>query len=239
MNAVDLTFPTAEENLACDEALLDLCEESGGLEILRFWEPRQHFVVLGYSNRYREEANLSACQERGVPILRRCSGGGTVLQGPGCLNFALLLKIQASGPLQNISAANRFILDRHRQTLQQLLGNPVSLQGATDLTLDGLKFSGNSQRRRRHWLLFHGTFLLNLNIPLMQDFLPLPHRQPVYRWNRPHDQFVTNLPLEVPRLKQALCQTWDASDPCFSVPLDRIGELVTTRYSKQEWNFRY
>lgn len=239
MIIIDWSFPTAEENLACDEALLDLCEVGGSPEILRFWEPHQHFVVLGFSNRHREEANLSACRELGVPILRRCSGGGTVLQGPGCLNFALLLKIETPGPLDNIAATNRFILNRHRQLLQQLLGSPISLQGATDLTLDDLKFSGNSQRRRRHWLLFHGTFLLNLKLALLEELLPLPRRQPAYRKGRPHHRFVTNLPLGATRLKDALGQLWNAAEPCPTIPIDRIQELVATRYSKQEWNFRY
>src|SRR6185295_5909726 len=83
MNYLDQTFPTAEENLACDEALLDWCDAGDGPEVLRFWEPQQHFVVVGYSNRVEREVNVAACRESGIPILHRCSGGGTVLQGPG------------------------------------------------------------------------------------------------------------------------------------------------------------
>ena len=37
MKQLDLTLPSPAENLACDEALLDWCEENGGEEILRFW----------------------------------------------------------------------------------------------------------------------------------------------------------------------------------------------------------
>ena len=239
MKTIDWSSPTAEENLACDEALLDLCEEGLAPEILRLWEPRQHFVVLGFSNRHREEANLSACQAHRIPIFRRMSGGGTVLQGPGCLNFALILKIKTPGPLDSLSATNRFILNRHRELLQQLLGRPVTLEGATDLTTEGLKFSGNSQRRRRHWLLFHGTFLLNLEIPLMEKLLLQPRRQPVYRQGRPHHRFVTNLPLGSADLKQALRERWNAGEPFPDLPVKKIRELVESRYSKQEWNFRY
>ena len=60
MNYLDLTFPTPEENLACDEALLDWCEAGDGPEVLRFWEPQQHFVVVGYSNRVEREVNVEA-----------------------------------------------------------------------------------------------------------------------------------------------------------------------------------
>ena len=59
MRCLDATLSTPGANLACDEALLDLCEAAGGGEgILRFWEPSEEFVVLGYSNRAAREARL-------------------------------------------------------------------------------------------------------------------------------------------------------------------------------------
>src|SRR5688572_5716499 len=109
MKLLDLTLATAAENLACDEALLDWCEQGDGEEVLRFWEPRDHCVVVGYANRVATEVNAPACEARGVPVLRRCSGGGTVLQGPGCMNYALILLITRDGPTHSISAANQFV----------------------------------------------------------------------------------------------------------------------------------
>ena len=89
VNLLDLTLSTPAENLAADEALLDEREATAGEPVLRLWESPEHFVVVGYSNRVGTEVNEPACRARGIPILRRCSGGGTVLQGPGCLNYAL------------------------------------------------------------------------------------------------------------------------------------------------------
>ena len=83
MKFLDLTLPTAAENLAMDEALLDGCEAGRGGETLVFWEPREPFVVVGYANHLAREVNVEACRARGIPIFRRCSGGGTVLQMPG------------------------------------------------------------------------------------------------------------------------------------------------------------
>ena len=124
MNHLDLTLPTPEENLACDEALLELAETGNGGEVLRFWEPNHHFVVLGYANKVVSEINVSVCENRGVPVLRRCSGGGTVLQGPGCLNYSLVLRINRSPPLHSISKANRFIMERNT-------GNSSKISSAT------------------------------------------------------------------------------------------------------------
>src|SRR5436190_1549788 len=94
MNLLDLTLPTPAENLACDEALLDAFEAAGGDGVLRFWEPAEPFVVVGYSNQVAQEVDVAACDAAGIPVLRRCSGGGTVVQGPGCLNYALVLNIE-------------------------------------------------------------------------------------------------------------------------------------------------
>src|SRR4051794_41196954 len=114
MKYIDLTLPTPPENLACDEALLDLCEAGSEGELVRFWEPQQPFVVLGYANQAATEADLAACKARQIGIFRRCSGGGTVLQGSGCLNYSLILRIPESGALQTITGTNQFILQRQQ-----------------------------------------------------------------------------------------------------------------------------
>jgi len=239
MKYLDRTLRTPQENLAGDEALLDWCEEGPGDEILRFWEPRQHFVVLGYSNRTRSEVNLDSCKMLGVPVLRRCSGGGTVLQGPGCLNYALILKIHGDSPLSDIAEANAFIMNRNRNALNSLLGGKALIQGHTDLTLQGVKFSGNSQRRKRNFLLFHGSFLLNLDLALVEQVLQMPAKQPQYRRRRAHKDFLTNLNLPADNVKEALKRVWNAVDALEKIPKERVEQLVQDKYATDAWNFKF
>ncbi len=239
MKYLDRTLDTAQENLACDEALLDGCEEGHCDETLRFWEPRQHFVVLGYSNKASAEVNLDSCQKLGIHILRRCSGGGTVLQGPGCLNYALLLRIREGSAMESITEANAFIMNRNRNALNSLLDGEVLIQGHTDLTLQGLKFSGNSQRRKRQFLLFHGSFLLDLDLDLVEQALRLPSKQPSYRRNRAHRDFLTNLPLSADAVKEAIKNVWGASDTLEELPEKRIERLVREKYGMDDWNFKF
>jgi lipoate-protein ligase A len=237
MKCLDLTLPTPAANLACDEALLDACEEQQGGEVLRFWEPRDYFVVAGYSNHLALEVNGEACRREKVGMYRRCSGGGAVLQGPGCLNYSLILKIDGNDSLQNITAANCHIMGRHKDTLTSLLGRPVRVQGHTDLALDGLKFSGNAQRRKRHALIFHGTFLVNFDINLIEKFLPMPSRQPEYRQGRSHGLFLMNLPVSVDEIKQALRKGWSAETPLEALP--DYEKLIAEKYSRDEWNLKF
>lgn len=237
MISLNLSFPTPAENLACDEALLDAAEEQGGAPVLRFWESSCHFVVLGYANKVAEETNVETCRELGVPILRRCSGGGTVVQGPGCLNYSVILPVDHAPELQSITGTNHWVMDRNRDAIARLLGQPVSIEGHTDLAAGQLKFSGNAQRRKREWLLFHGTFLLDFDLSLIGKVLCTPPRQPEYRGQRPHSEFVTQLKLSSESVKGALCEAWEAKAARASLPDERIRELVASRYARDEWNF--
>jgi lipoate-protein ligase A len=238
MKYFDFTFPTPAENLAGDEALMDLCENGLEGEILRFWEPETPFVVLGYANQAAREVNLEACRKAGIPVFRRCSGGGTVVQGPGCLNYSLILRMD-SGPLRSITGTNKFIMERHAVALEPLLKAGAQIQGHTDLALRNLKFSGNAQRRLKHCLIFHGTFLLNFDISLIEKLLPMPSKQPCYRENRSHADFLTNLNLPAADVKLALRRIWNAEEALTIVPLEKINELVLSRYSQDEWNLKF
>ena len=241
MKLLDLTLPSPAENLACDEALLDACEVGAGEEVLRFWESPTPFVVVGYANKVAHEVNVAACAARGIPILRRCSGGGTVVQGPGCLNYALILRMVEDAPTHNISAANRFIMERHRAALESAICNPqsaIQVQGHTDLTINGLKFSGNSQRRRRQFLLFHGTFLLNFDLPLVSKLLRMPSKEPDYRASRTHQEFLTNLNCSAEAVKAALQRAWGATPADLRTPPSKLRTLVE-KYSTADWNWKF
>ncbi|MBI2095755.1 MAG: lipoate--protein ligase family protein [Candidatus Omnitrophica bacterium] len=239
MKILDRTCKSPEENLACDEALLELCESGGEREILRFWEPATHFVVLGYSNRIDSEARVGFCRRHGIPILRRPSGGGTVLQGPGCLNYSLVLPIHHADFGPTIRDTNAFVLGRHRAAIGQALGLAVEVRGHTDLTVGGLKFSGNSQRRKRRCLLFHGTFLLRFDIPLIAKTLAIPREQPAYRRNRPHKDFLMNLEAPAPKIKNALAAVWKADEVLKKIPEEEMRRLARDVYSNADWTHKF
>src|SRR5713101_1696181 len=105
MRLLDLTLPTAAENLALDEALLLDAEAAAGGEVLRLWEWPAFAVVLGSASRLAEDVDEAACLADGVPILRRASGGGTVLLGPGCLCYSLVLAYASSPALREIRSS--------------------------------------------------------------------------------------------------------------------------------------
>ncbi len=237
MKIFDRTFPSAEENLACDEALLDGLEDASG-EVLRFWEAHDYFVVLGYSNEWRREINRPGADSPLVPVYRRVSGGGSVLQGPGCLNYSLILCAERHKDLAGVVTSNRFIMEKNRRALQKALGRPVEVRGITDLTLDGRKFSGNSQRRKKNGLLFHGTFLWDFDLNKIRDFLAMPPKEPSYREGRGHLDFLTNVKAGPDVIKQALCDEWQASGRLTQTPREGMRDLIREKYSDRDWHLQ-
>jgi len=231
MQSFDYTYPTPAENLACEEALLEECDAGTRPATLRFWESPHYFVVVGYANKVATEVNLTACRADDLPIHRRCSGGGTVLQGPGCFNYALAMP----APSENVTETNQFIMERNRATLEKLLRQPVAIAGHTDLIVAGQKFSGNAQRRKRRCILFHGTFLLNFDLALIEKYLQMPSKQPDYRQARRHTAFVTNIAVTRDDLKAGIAAAWGATVTQPILPV----EIPTARYQSAEWNFKF
>jgi len=239
MKYLELTFADPARNLACDEALLELFEmEHIDDGLLRLWEPDNYFVVLGHSNRLRTEVNSPACVAAGIPFLRRVSGGGAVVQGPGCLNYSLLLDTQVHD-VRNIEAGFRYVLERHRQLFSELACAEVRIAGISDLTVAERKFSGNAQYRKSRYVLVHGTVLLNFNLSMIDGCLYLPTKQPEYRENRPHLDFVTNLGLEPNRIHKGLRKSWGAAGTFDATPLEQVERLVRTRYRREEWTSKF
>jgi lipoate-protein ligase A len=233
MRYLELTLPTPEENLALDEALLLAAEESGG-EVLRIWEWPRPAVVLGSGCKLAEEVNAAACNADGVPILRRTSGGGTVLLGPGCLLFSLVLDTQKASELADIRRSYKYILERvARALLPEVPGAEV--QGISDLAVAGRKFSGNAQQRKQRHILHHGSLLYAFDMANVARYLPPPPRQPEYRAGRTHGEFLANVPLDGTTLAERLRREWGAEDSQGVWSRARVQRLVEEKFSKTEW----
>jgi lipoate-protein ligase A len=126
--------------------------------------------------------------------------------------------------------------------LQSTVRNPqsaISIRGHTDLCLGSEKIAGNAQRRRKKFLLFHGTLLLNCDLNCIGDLLLMPSLEPDYRARRSHEEFVTNLNLPAEIVKSALAEVWNATEPFQNPPFAEIEKLAREKYATREWNFKF
>jgi len=242
MQHLNLTLDTPAENLALDEALLDAAEAeefAGG--VLRLWESPEYCVVLGRSSKADIEVNLAACRASGVPVLRRSSGGGTIVAGPGCLMYAVVLDFETHPHLRAVDLAHRHVLERMADILTSIVPN-ISAAGISDLVFRppsevapqtvSQKFSGNALRIKRNHFLYHGTLLYDFNLSRLSQWLGSPTRVPDYRNERSHTDFVANLPLRRDELTKILIEGWNAQSALPSWPRQRVADLVKNRYTE-------
>jgi lipoate-protein ligase A len=235
---LDLTLPTLDENLALDEALLLEAEVGRGGEVLRFWEWPEPAVVLGSGGRLADDVDEAACTADRVPVLRRASGGGTVLLGPGCLCYSLVLAYDRSPALREIPFSYAYILDRIADALAGVLPG-IERAGTSDLAAWGRKFSGNAQQRKRAHLLHHGTLLYAFDLGRLGRYLRMPARQPEYRGRREHGDFLCNLPLDAAALGRRLRDAWSADTLLAVLPEEAVRRLVREKYARPEWVRRF
>ena len=235
MKQLDLTLSPAM-NLAIDDALLESAESSADYpETLRLWEPDAPMVVIGRSSPLSTEVNLDHCRSNDIPVFRRISGGQSIVTAPGCLMYAVLLDYRKRPELRMLDQAHQFVTQQ-LQTAINSLGLETEINGTCDLTYQGRKFSGNALRCRKDWFLYHGTILLKeFDLDLITQCLGAPHRQPDYREQRAHEDFVTSIPASVTDVKQALAKQFDATTISEDAPLSMAEELVASKYQDPEW----
>jgi len=188
LEVVCWSAPTVAENLVLDDALARTAWESGRCA-LRFWWGGPPAVVMGSSERPDHVVDEAACTRFGVEVLKRSTGGGSVLQTSGVLNYALVTPAHARIDLK---AAFRLGTDLICAILDAfgLTGMP---QGTSDVAVRGRKISGNAQARRWKALLVHGTLLVDFDHALAEAVLKYPPREPEYRRGRSHRDFLVTL----------------------------------------------
>ena len=175
----------AAQALAAEAAALDALA-AGGPEALHLWEASGYAAVLPRSG--SDASHLLRPESPGVEVIRRTSGGGSVVVGPGCLCYGLVLSLDRRPELLDVP--------RSYQTLLGALA--AELPGVTvagsDLLAGDRKVAGHAQRRTRHGLLHHGAILHDFDLPLITRTLREPRRRPAHRGPRTHDDFLANAP---------------------------------------------
>lgn len=227
-------------NIALDEALLDAAEDGLSGETLRFWESPTPFVVLGTAQEIARETDEAACAADGIPIVRRCTAGGCVLQGPGSVNFALVLLPEQRPEVRTLKGSYCYILHALSDAFARR-GLDVRHEGTCDLAIGGRKVSGNAQKRRRRAFLHHGTLLYKADAAAMARYLREPEDRPAYRGDRGHADFVATLPLDAGALRDTVREAFGAdSAPVPPSPWERAHAeaLAREKYRLPAWTRR-
>lgn len=124
--------------------------------VFLFWRTEPTLMLGKYQNPY-EELNLKLAKEKGVKLVRRMSGGGTIYTDLGGWQFTFI-DPEFSEEIE-FKKYTAYILDALND-----LGLDVTFTGRNDLLLDGKKISGNAQYQLNKHTIHHGSLLFNTDI---------------------------------------------------------------------------
>ncbi len=142
-------------NLALEEYVFEKLDRNSDWLIL--WQNENTIVIGKYQNTI-EEINAEYVVEQNISVVRRLSGGGAVYHDRGNLNYTLIVDQE-----EDFDFNFRYFVVPVMETLKQF-GVDAEFSGRNDVTIDGRKFSGNSQYIKQKRILHHGCIMLNSNL---------------------------------------------------------------------------
>lgn len=150
-------------NLAIEEYLVRHahCENDSYL----FLYCNEPCIVLGKNQSIYREVNFDFLRNNKLKLCRRISGGGTVYQDLGNLNFAFITSF-ANERINNYQYFNQFIVDALGQ-----IGVQATFDTRNNILCKGKKISGNAQFTDRKNMISHGTLLFDADLDMLRASL--------------------------------------------------------------------
>jgi len=227
-------------NLAAEEYLL----KTAVTDTFMIWR-NEPAVIVGKHQNALKEINLSFVEEYKLPVIRRITGGGTVYHDPGNLNFSFIFT-QRKENLVDFKEFTKPVI-----SFLQSLGLNAAFEGKNNITVDGLKVSGNSAHLFKNKVLYHGTLLFDASLEMLEQAI-------AGQENLFHDKAVRSVRARVVNISDKL----DEKISCFEFSnhfkdfifnyFDHVFEekikeeedrairgLAEEKYRSHQWNFGY
>lgn len=239
LSYLDLTTTDPSYNLAMEQYVFDCLPRDRMYFML--WQNDNAIIVGKYQNTL-SEINLEAVERRGIRVVRRLSGGGAVYHDMGNLNFTFITDA-ASGTALDMKLFCQPVV----RTLAAL-GVHAEVNGRNDITIDGKKFSGNSQYLRQGRVMHHGTIMFNSDLSVVSEALQVDPTKFQTKGVRSVRSRVTNVadhldrPVSLPEFRRILLENILRENPGHPYPLTpkdlaAVEKLREERYATWDWNY--
>lgn len=226
-------------NLAAEEYFLQRRKED--FLILYINDP---CVIVGKHQIVHREVDTKFIAENNIPVLRRISGGGAVYHDKGNLNFTFIRQSETGKQVDF-----RFYTEPVIAFLNSV-GVPAIFEGKNEITLNGLKISGNAEHVFRERVLHHGTLLFDASLQDIEQTLKAKSDKYITRAVESNRTTVTNLKGKLQKINnideftnsmvvflenRLSLNIYKISDAESS----EIRSLADSKYRSWEWNYGY
>jgi lipoyltransferase and lipoate-protein ligase len=242
MSIVYLESPSFDPsfNLALEQYIFDEMPRQN--EYFMLWQ-NDNSVIVGKHQNTIEEINSEFVRNNGIQVVRRLSGGGAVYHDLGNLNFTFIMD---AGDAEDL---NLRIFSAPLVKVLNRLGVKAEQNGRNDITVEGMKFSGNAQYLKGGRIMHHGTILFHSDLNTIEKVLNVSKDKIESKGLKSVKSRVTNLIDHLPEnsslkefkdlLKQFMFEEIEAQYTLTEDDLKRIREIKSERYDKWAWNFGY
>lgn len=173
-----------------DYNLPDMEMLKGNSNQFMIWIPDKVYIVLGASNNPNDALNLDKVIKDNITVLKRPSGGQTVMLTPNNIIIAAVFFDKSTlHPKDVFQQINKLIIS----AIEKAGIENLSLMGISDIAISGKKILGSAIYRSKKALLYHAVLNLGEPSTTFERYLKHPSKEPDYRQGRSHSEFVTSL----------------------------------------------
>jgi len=149
--------------MAIEEAVLESVNSGSSPSTLRLWN-NSTSVIVGVADEVEKEVNVNACTSMKVPVVRRFTGGGTIYNDLGNLNWSFFVRHSHDHLWEEgIANAYRRLSSPIVQALRSL-GVQATFHPPNALFHGHFKVSGMAMYVKRSAILCHGTLLVDADL---------------------------------------------------------------------------
>ncbi|QZE13976.1 lipoate--protein ligase [Halosquirtibacter laminarini] len=227
-------------NIATEEFLLKNKDED-----FLFLYINEDSAIIGKHQNAFEEVSSEYIKSQRIPVLRRISGGGTVVHDMGNINFSFIRKLenietlsykQCIEPLQHF-LAETYCVDAH-------------LSERNDIQVDGKKVTGTAFHIYKDRIIAHGTLLINSNLSKISKILNAPSSLFQSKGVKSKRSRIMNLggykniPTKLEVVTLDLIHYFEKKGGIYydiesEINKESIEKLIKQKYNKWEWNIGY
>ncbi len=228
-------------NIAAEEHFLKNYND----DIIMIWRSKPSLIVGKHQNTMAE-SNILFLEQNNIPVIRRISGGGTVYHDEGNINYTIITSSKDREKLIDFKKFTQPIIE-----FLHTLGVTAIYEGKNNLTINGLKFSGNSAHIHKNRILNHGTLLFSTNLENLEKAIQPGNYSITDKGVKSIRATVTNIAEQLPIAMTIDNFINDLSDffiNYFNISTitnlskddyNNITALVVSKYSLWDWNFGY
>ncbi|NCE64876.1 lipoate--protein ligase [Pseudoflavonifractor sp. 524-17] len=226
-------------NLALEQYVFDRLDRSQGYFML--WQ-NDNAIIVGKHQNTTAEINAPYVKERQISVVRRLSGGGAVYHDLGNINFTFIADAGDVAKF-DFSTFCRPVVKALRS-----FGVPAEINGRNDMTVDGKKFSGNSQYMKHNRVMHHGTIMFDSDLEVVGQALAVSKDKIQSKGLKSVRSRVTNIKPYIQgdvstqeffrTLRDFMSEEYQLQPyPLAQADLEAVRALQAEVYDKWEWNF--